>query len=285
MTGIALIFGLSLSFPIAAPAQAETASPACRPDSQLIRLTDLREGSGVALGQRGLWTHNDSGRPVLYGLDGNGAVTRRVEVTGARIDDWEAIAAGPCPAGTCLYLADIGDNNARRSHVTIYRVEEPAAGSSTVAVEAAIQAAYPDGAHDAEALFVGPGDRLYIVTKGETGPVVLYRFPIALQAGRIHKLERVGALVAERPPRSERITDAATSPDRRTLVLRTESSFSFYAVEEFIQGRFRPLRRIDLTALAEPQGEGIAIGPGGVVYLVGESGAPNRPGTFARLAC
>ncbi|MBI3050441.1 MAG: hypothetical protein HYY76_19275 [Acidobacteria bacterium] len=44
----------------------------------------------------------------------------------------------------------------------------------------------------------------------------------------------------------------------------------------------RPLR-VDLGALGEPQGEGVTIGAGGLVYLVGEGGG--RGGTLATLRC
>ena len=101
-----------------------------------------------------LWTHNDSGQPILFALDTRGAVTARVRVTGAAVDDWEAIAVGPCPEGSCVFVADIGDNAARRSSVTIYRIPEPAASEASAAVSAAFTLSYPDGAHDAEALLV-----------------------------------------------------------------------------------------------------------------------------------
>ena len=41
-------------------------------------------------------------------------------------EDWEAIAVGPCGSRTCLFVGDIGDNKARRKHITIHRVTEPA---------------------------------------------------------------------------------------------------------------------------------------------------------------
>ena len=35
------------------------------------------------------------------------------------------MASAPCGNGSCLYIADIGDNDAKRKEVTIYRVPEP----------------------------------------------------------------------------------------------------------------------------------------------------------------
>ena len=75
-----------------------------------------------------LWTHNDSGEAVIFALDANGSVTGSVRVSGARVGDWEAMAVGPCGAGSCLFIADIGDNEANRDRITIYRVPEPRSG-------------------------------------------------------------------------------------------------------------------------------------------------------------
>ena len=43
--------------------------------------------------------------------------------------------------------------------------------------------------------------------------------------------------------------------------------------------------RVDLQALGEPQGEGVAFADDSTIYLVGEGGGGSRPGTFARLTC
>jgi hypothetical protein len=115
---------------------AQNAAAPCQPAGPLVRLPGLPESSGLAVSRRTpgrLWTHNDSGGPVLFALDAGGAVTGRVRLTGADVQDWEAIAAGPCGTGACLYVADIGDNAARRRRVTIYRLPEPAAACSSPA--------------------------------------------------------------------------------------------------------------------------------------------------------
>ena len=126
----------------------------CQVDGRATPMPDLPEASGIAISRQvpgRLWTHNDSGQATLFALDGRGAVTARVRVTGASVDDWEAVAVGPCPGGSCLFVADIGDNGAKRKSVTVYRVAEPAANETSVAVAEAIEMTYPDGAHDAEA--------------------------------------------------------------------------------------------------------------------------------------
>lgn len=188
----AVAWTLAVAGSVASPnivAQSRGPVPTCRLDGRPATLPALREASGLAASRRvpgRLWSHNDSGEPVLVALDVNGSVTGRLRLSDARVEDWEAVAAGPCPAGSCLYVADIGDNNAARRRITIYRVEEPAESEASVAVKDVFHATYPDGAHDAETLLVTPDGNLFIVTKGETGPIGLYKFPKPLRAGATH---------------------------------------------------------------------------------------------------
>ena len=128
---------------------------------------EIHESSGAAVSRAHagiFWTHNDSGEPLLYAVDAEGRTAGRVRITGAAVEDWEDVALAPCPAGgDCLYVADIGDNDAERPSVTVYRVREPAPNASASAPAEAIRLRYPDGAHDAEAMFVLDG-AIHVVT-------------------------------------------------------------------------------------------------------------------------
>ncbi len=233
-----------------------------------------------------MWTHNDSGQPVVFALDARGTVTGRLRLTNAKVEDWEAIAAALCPGGSCLYVADIGDNDAERDRVTIYRVPEPADADGSVAVKDVFHATYPDGAHDAETLLVTADGTLIIVTKGDTGPVALYRFPKELKAGATHRLERVGKPRDNGKPGSDdRVTDGDISTDGQWTALRTGRALTFYRASELLAGNWRTERTVDLAAAAEPQGEGVALGADSAVFLIGEGGGKKRPGTFLRMSC
>ena len=253
-----------------------------------VLLPGVREASGAALGRRAsgiVWTHDDSGEPAITALDTTGQVKGRLWVAGAQMVDWEDISIGPCPTGSCLYVADIGDNNARRRDVIVYRFTEPSPQDRSTRDAEAFRAIYPDGAHDAEAAFVTADGRVYIVSKGETGAVALYRYPTPLRIGLAEHLEKVVTLSSKRVARSRWITGASASPDGKWVVLRSPQSLSFYRTERLTQGNAARPIVFDIRAAGETQGEGIALANNGTVYLLGEGGGKNKPGTFAKLSC
>jgi hypothetical protein len=261
---------------------------ACRVDATGIAVPAAHESSGLALSGGGdaLWTHNDSGQPVLYLVGLDGRERGRVAVAGARVEDWEDVAAGPCPGGgRCLYVGDIGDNRAARARITIYRVPEPAPGDAQSQPAEALHAVYPDGAQDAEALFVLPDGAVYVVSKGETGGIALYRLPRTARPGAVSQLERVAALRAGPVNRPERITSAAASPDGQWLALRTLRRLDFHRTGELAGGTLGTPLTVDLRPLNEPQGEAVEFGRDGVVHLSSEGGNRETPATLSRLTC
>lgn len=147
----------------------------------------IDEASGLAASRANpgvLWVHNDSGDTArAFAMNVQGTHLGIYNITGASATDWEDMALGPGPdAGqSYLYLGDIGDNNAVRSTICVYRVPEPAVSPSQPPVDvdltgvATITLQYPDGPRDAETLMVDPTTAdLYIVSKREI-PSRLYR--------------------------------------------------------------------------------------------------------------
>lgn len=266
----------------------DTESTQCRPDDPLVQIPELPEVSGIAISRSvpgRLWAHNDSGQAQLFAIDERGKVTARVQVTGATVEDWEAMAVGPCPGGSCLFIADIGDNSAKRQSVTVYRVAEPSGKEASVVGADVLEMKYPDGAHDAEALLVTPDGHILIVTKGETGPVNVYRAPANARPGATATLERIGASIHGKAAQDQRITDGAVSPDGRWVALRSRGSLVFFRTADFLKGQWNEVRRVDLSGIREPQGEGIALGSNNTVYLAGEGGGKGQPGTLTRFTC
>jgi hypothetical protein len=220
-----------------------------------------------------LWSHDDSGAgPILYGLRGDGRVAARPAVTGAQAQDWEDIAAGPGADGRpLLYVGDIGDNDARRAAVDVYRVAEPRVGDAVTAPAARLTLRYPDGAHDAEALLVDPllGD-LVIVTK-VLGVARAYRASARLAAGSQATL-RAGPAIG-----LSLVTAGDVSADGRVVVLRSYDRVAVWVR----RGRERlttTLRRapcLSETSLAdEGQGEAIALDAHGTSFVTVAEGSP-----------
>jgi hypothetical protein len=260
---------------------------ACGSVSVIARLPDIPEASGLAVSrsQSGLvWTHNDSGTPVLYAIGTDGVVRGRVEVRGAAVDDWEDVASGPCPQGTCLFVGDIGDNKAARPRIVVYRVREPAVGQRATEPAEALFASYPDGPQDAETLFIGPNGRIHVVTKGEGSPISIYRFPDRATPGATVTLERVATL-SNKARRDFRITDGDISWDGKWIGLRTLEAVEFYRAGELLRGAPVPPIEFKLSSLNEPQGEGLAFAEDGTVYLASEGGGGTRGGILARMSC
>lgn len=250
---------------------------------------ELHESSGVALSRHVpavLWTHNDGGNgPWLYATDADGMVLTRTRVSGAENVDWEDLAAGPCPSGDCLYVADTGDNQGTRDEVVLYRIPEPSPDDTMTAPAERFTLRYPAGEHDAEAMFVLPNGDVFLVTKGRHGPIGLFRAPAPLRPGASIVLEPVRQVSAGAVGRGEQVTAAAATPDGRWVAVRTYESLFLYRTPDLLAGRDTAAARADLRMLAEPQGEAVALRSDGVVVLTSEGGKTHVPATLARLAC
>jgi hypothetical protein len=266
---------------IGAPAPSVCSNPMV-----IARLPEIGEASGLAISERQgdvLWTHNDSGQPVVYAIGFDGRLRGRVRVTGASVDDWEDVAVAKCAQGSCLYIADIGDNGGQRPQIAVYRTPEPAAGETATAPVEVFYGTYPDEPQDAESLFVTANGTVYVVTKGEGSPISLYRFP-SLQDGASVALDRVATLSGH-VEKARRITDADISADGKWVALRTLDRVAFHRAASLLQGTPQPPLEASLSALREPQGEGVALAPNGTVYLVSEAGDGFSGGTLARVSC
>lgn len=284
-----LLLGLAACSPGDAPGAPVGRS--CEVVDRAVRLPEeAKESSGLVESRRRpgvFWTHNDSGGdPVLFSVDAAGRLLGRVAVAGARNSDWEDLAAGPCPAGTCLYVADTGDNEADRRDVELYRVPEPEPGAAATAPAERMTLRYPDHPRDSEAMFVLPDGRIFLVTKGRRDPVELFRVPVPFRAGARVMLQRVAGLSTTEPGRLEQVTGAAASPDGSRVVVRTYTGLYFFRTADLLGGRNEPASdRVDLAPLEEPQGEAVELRDDGTVFLTSESPGKGEPAVMSRLTC
>jgi hypothetical protein len=264
-------------------------APACEVVAAGMALPlEAAESSGLARSARDpavFWTHNDAGNdPELFGVDETGSLVRRVRVTGAELVDWEDIAAAPCGEESCLYIGDIGDNDADRRRITVYRVVEPAHGALETAPAEPLHARYPDGAKDAEALFAAPSGPLYVVTKGRRAGISLYRWPPSRTPGQTVELALVRDLFPEPEDDQDRVTAASATPNGRWVGIRTYRTLYLYPTERLLgQGDPDPVT-VDLTGLGQPQGESLVLADDGTAWLSSEAGGGGPP-QWARLKC
>ena len=224
----------------------------------------LSEVSGITPSRtfRGLWwVHNDSGdKARIYLIDSSGKLRGRFTVRGARNRDWEDMAGYLEGKKPMLYLADSGDNSHQRDDLTLYRVREPALaqGLPKKLVEGATEPAdafpfqYPDGRHDAEALFVDPQNgRPYLITKSLSSTCGVYRFPLPLRRKERVTLEKVKGSAVERIAKLLMITGAATAPDGSRVVLRTYLG-AFEMTRANRSGSFENIFNSELTPIRLP---------------------------------
>lgn len=242
-----------------------------------VRLPDLPEASGLAVSRRHpgiLWSHNDSGNAaVLFALDATGSVRARIKLP-ISTRDWEDISAGRCANTNCLYVADIGDNQRVRSDVRIHRLPEPDLTDGIAASLETFIVKYPDGAHNAEGMFV-VGDDIFIVTRDQIG--IVYRATVPSDR-RDMTMTRVGTLGLRG------VSDADTSTDGESVVVRTSREAVLYRAADIAAGKLTPYQRIPLDGLREPQGEAVAL-DGETLFLASEGGALYNAGTFLPLKC
>jgi hypothetical protein len=266
-------------------------SAACRVMVRDLTLPeDIREASGVAFSRtlKGvLWTHNDSGNdPALFAIDGRAAAVATLPVP-AEIRDWEDMALGPCPQGSCVYMADTGDSGRGSDPVALLVAPEPRSADAPVGPIRRYTAQYPDrAARDAEAMFVLPSGDVYLITKGSRHPIEIFRWPTPLREGAPVILVPVRGL-GERPDQpGDRVTGAGASPDGRFVAVRTYSLLNVYRTADLLGGGApTPVRRTDLVPLGEAQGEGVALADDGTVALVSEGHGKHVPGTLSLLHC
>lgn len=226
----------------------------------------LAESSGVfaSRDQPGiLWTLSDSkGPPRIFATDTSGEDRGSFLLHGIDNVDWEAITAGRCGSGECLYIADTGDNLEQRHSVQLYRLPEPAvtgrAGQPPAASQVErLEVRYPDGPHDVEAAFVdGRGDT-HLISKGRTVGFLHYRVPASAWNKPSAMAQLLGGLAIDEGGGLGRlVTDAAISPDGRLVAVRTYQEIFFFHLND--RGTLRSTGVGCSVAGLELQGEGVA---------------------------
>ena len=282
----------------------------------MFRFADTRideaSGIGVGLASSGVvYVQNDSGDSArFFAVDASTGTTLAVyTVPGAQNVDWEDLAVARDARGVpSVWLADIGDNDAAREEVRIYRVDEPVVDRHRFGLQLTTTAPsvwrlrYPGGPTDAEALTVAPGGAGYVVTKSFFGESSVYAVPAIADATQVQMLRRVAAIrfsMTGTPGGPSAIgqltaTGAGMSADGRLLAVRTYTDAYLWPVSG---GDIAAALRGSPVRLALPEqrlGEGVAVqrstllvdseGVGSTVYAVPRPSVPTRSGSVATAA-
>lgn len=253
-------------------------------DSKLVELSGLaasRESAGV------LYAHNDSGGdPTVFAIGPAGQKLGRFELANATAIDWEDMAVGPCGGETCVYVGDIGDNDAERSDYAIYRAPEPVVSVDMPAGTKEITAqrfgfSYPDGSHNAESLLVHPASgNVYVITKVETGASAVYALTAPLSDGMM--ATKVTDLVVPAGGLRE-ATSAAFHPCGDRFLLRTyDRLFEYVAPAGGAEAAVFGALPQALGVADEPQGEAVTYGLDGRSIITSSEG---KSPTLHVLAC
>ncbi|HEX3221176.1 MAG TPA: hypothetical protein VHR35_01300 [Nocardioides sp.] len=214
-------------------------------DPAIVESSDLIVDRGLFV------TTNDSGDTGrVFVVDRTG---RTVGLTHWSDGPTDVEALAPAGAGE-VWVGDIGDNEGRRSSITVAKV--PVGRGDRDVHATTYRLAYPDGGTDAETLLCDPvTGRLYVATKNVFGGV-LYAAPEEMSASSTNPLKPVGRVLPV-------ATDGAFFPDGRHLVVRDYTSAVIYTWPSL-----QPVGSFDLPA--QRQGEGIAVAADGSVYVSSE---------------
>jgi hypothetical protein len=195
----------------------------------------IAEASGLAISRQysdRMYHNNDSGDGAFFYLTRmDGSETQKVTVPKMKPRDVEDLSLGPCRSGTCIYLADIGDNDEKRKSIEIWILQEEEKFGNYAKVERTLFLTYPDRAHNAEAMAVDPvsGD-IYILTKEEhkevAYPAQLFRVRSSNLKANRGELELVGEvdipfLNSDLEVWGQIATGMDISPDGSKLILLT----------------------------------------------------------------
>ncbi len=242
------------------------ASTASVADERLIEVS----GIAASTGRPGVvWMHNDSGDEArVFGVDERGE-TVVIHELGVAARDWEDMAV----ADGYVYVGDIGDNKSERDFIEVHRFPEPTPAESGPLELETIRLTYPDGPHNAEALFVGPDDWLVIGTKEKGGGSAgFYGLPVADAFGGGSELELTHLADIELSP-VEFLTAGDAGHDR--LLLRTYLQVLAYPWPEgWSVDQVLGQMPCSLPSPREQQGEALALTADGGYLTVSEGLRP-----------
>jgi hypothetical protein len=245
-----------------------------------VQSRELTELSGIAASRRNpgvLWAHNDKGNASkVFAVGTDGRDLGAVGFGAISFVDTEdiAVGAGPDPQLSYVYVGDIGDNNASRAEISVYRFAEPQVSASGPPLVATVRPdvlriTYSDGPHDAEALLFDPIQRELLLVTKSTSDTRIYRVAAAFADGDRAVAERVATLATV----GGAVSGGDISPAGDELILRTDRAAMSWRRDRgatIAEAVARP--SCAAPAADEPNGEALAFAPDGRGYFTVSEG-------------
>jgi hypothetical protein len=230
---------------------------------KVSEITDsrIKESSGLTVSSAHddlAYTINDAGNaPAVFAIKlSTGDLLGTTRVEGGDIQDTESIAIDG--DGT-MWLADLGDNKAKRDDVALFAFPEPGPGDHTVTATR-YPISYDTGPVDVEALLVNPTTGAkFLASKNKRSTGTLYALPKKLSETSQNVASDLGK------PVPQDVSDGTFTIDGTQALLRTRKEV--YLVDPTswqIAGT--------LTVPSVKQGESIAMEPGGTSFIIGSEG-------------
>ncbi|MEO5909969.1 MAG: hypothetical protein ABIP95_03730 [Pelobium sp.] len=243
---------------------------------------ELTECSGLVVSSKSdqlLWVHNDSGdEGRVFLINSKGEILAKYLFKKDVIDCEDIALYSPKNGKPQLFVGDIGDNNAVRDYISIYKFDEPEpVRKSKVEIPlkevTELKFRYPDGPRDAECLLVDERDQqIYIVSKREDS-VAVYSAPIQSKAGRIITLKQEGKLFFPGPMGSKGITAGDISRNGKEVIIKSYINIFYWdrnpdeTIPQCLQKAF-----VGLPYKPEKQGEAVGfLHDGRSYYTMSES--------------
>jgi len=243
--------------------------------------SQLKEASGLvaSIANPGmLWAHNDSGNPAeIFLIDTLAQIKMVCRLANIKNRDWEDIAIGTGPDSTkhYIYVADIGDNDARYPVKILYRFEEPLLTQESVTITSfdTLYLKLDDGTRDAEAIMIDPLEHgMYLLSKREDS-VHFYKVNYPYEGDTLNARFRV-----KLPYRN--INAAEISPDGTEVVIKDyENIYYWHRPDAGKVSHLLQTPPVVLPYQPEKQGEAITFArDGSGYYTLSESkaGQPAR---------
>jgi hypothetical protein len=199
-----------ISFSLASAAQLRRAPYSTPILSGRLANPSITEASGVVASRqnRGIfWILNDGGNDsYLFAVSSTGEHQGMFKIAGVENVDWEDIALFYSQGTAYLLIADVGDNEARRSDCVLYAVPEPdiaqvdADPRRTLAIAWQRRFRYEDGPRDCEAVAVDVASQNILLLSKRDQPPVLYCLPLVPGEIASFEIAKKIAKISNLPP-------------------------------------------------------------------------------------